>query len=299
MDMSPSRVPGESIVQSTPSLPAQRLLTAALTFAAICAVHASIARSAEPEPVWLSALDLSKVQQGWGKPQADKSVQGKPLSIGGRKFERGVGTHAASSLCVDLGRRAAIPGLGGRGRRGRRQAGQRRLPHRRRRPHSVEERRDEVRPGGQKVDLDLKGVKTLVLLVGDAGDGINFDHADWADARFIVHRREAASRSPRRGKKPSFSRPSRGPSRGSTARRSTAAGRAIRSSTAFPTTGERPMAFAADGLPDGLTLDAADGHHHRRRSAGAASTRSTLSRRKRRRARPSGRSRSSAATRWP
>ena len=37
--------------------------------------------------------------------------------------------------------------------------------------------------GPEKVDVNLKGIKTLLLLVGDAGDGISFDHADWADAK--------------------------------------------------------------------------------------------------------------------
>ena len=34
------------------------------------------------------------------------------------------------------------------------------------------------------VDLNLKGMKSLLLVVGDARDGINCDHADWADAKF-------------------------------------------------------------------------------------------------------------------
>jgi alpha-galactosidase len=54
------------------------------------------------ETVWLGSLDLKHVRQGWGQPQPDKSVTGKPLSIGGRTFERGLGTHR-STLWVDLG----------------------------------------------------------------------------------------------------------------------------------------------------------------------------------------------------
>ena len=44
----------------------------------------------------------------------------------------------------------------------------------------------------QPVDVNLKGIKSLLLVVGDARDGINCDHADWADAKFEVTRREAA-----------------------------------------------------------------------------------------------------------
>lgn len=36
------------------------------------------------------------------------------------------------------------------------------------------------------VNVDLTGAKTLRLVVTDAGNGINNDHADWADAKFIL-----------------------------------------------------------------------------------------------------------------
>ena len=57
----------------------------------------------------------------------------------------------------------------------------------------------------------------LLLKVGEGGDGVNFDHADWADAKF-----EMAGRRPpplmRRPKKLSFSRLPRAQGRPSTAR---------------------------------------------------------------------------------
>ena len=60
------------------------------------------ALAAEPETVWLSSLDLSPIVQGWGQPQADKAVTGKPLSIGGKTFERGLGTHTDSLVRLQL-----------------------------------------------------------------------------------------------------------------------------------------------------------------------------------------------------
>jgi alpha-galactosidase len=39
-----------------------------------------------------------------------------------------------------------------------------------------------VNDEAKRVDLDISGVDILELRVGDAGDGINADHADWADA---------------------------------------------------------------------------------------------------------------------
>ena len=60
-----------------------------LTLPTALAFAASLLRTlaAEPETVWLSSLDLSAVVQGWGQAQADKAVSGKPMSIGGQKFE--------------------------------------------------------------------------------------------------------------------------------------------------------------------------------------------------------------------
>src|SRR6185436_5466954 len=55
------------------------------------------------ETVWLSSLDLKQMTTGWNAAQADRGVSGQPLSIAGKKFERGVGTHAASKIRIDVG----------------------------------------------------------------------------------------------------------------------------------------------------------------------------------------------------
>ena len=54
------------------------------------------------ETVWLSSLDLKQMTTGWNTAQTDRGVAGQPLSIGGKKFEHGVGTHAASKLRIDV-----------------------------------------------------------------------------------------------------------------------------------------------------------------------------------------------------
>ena len=35
----------------------------------------------------------------------------------------------------------------------------------------------------KEVAVDLRGVNSLILVVTDGGDDMNYDHADWADAR--------------------------------------------------------------------------------------------------------------------
>jgi alpha-galactosidase len=54
------------------------------------------------ETISIGSLDLSKVRQDWGQAQMDKSVDGHTLTIGGKKFEHGMGTHATSTLYIDL-----------------------------------------------------------------------------------------------------------------------------------------------------------------------------------------------------
>jgi len=145
------------------------------------------AESGAPEIVWLSSLDLGKMTAGWGKPQVNKSIEGKPLSIAGQKFDKGVGTHANSVMYIDLrgGSRkfSAYVGVDDevKGNIG-----------------SVKFRvhgdgkslwASGVMKAGEpakKVSLDVKGIKTLILMVDSAGDGVNFDHADWAEAKFEV-----------------------------------------------------------------------------------------------------------------
>ncbi len=215
----------------------------------------------EGKSVWLSSLDLSKVQQGWGKAQADRSVQEKPISIGGHKFERGVGTHAASRIYVDLagGSRRFSASVGVDDGADKKHA-------------SIEFRvygdnknlfKSGVMKGGQPakaVDIDVTGVKTLLLMVTDAGNGVTHDHADWADARFEVTgeppqiidapviKEEAVILTPKPPKTPRINGPKVF---------------GVRPGSPFlftiPATGARPMEFAAEGLPAGLKLDSASG----------------------------------------
>jgi alpha-galactosidase len=226
-----------------------------LAIALLAFVLAACGSATAAETVWLSSLDLGKMSAGWGKPLVDKAVQGKPMAIAGQKFERGVGTHAASKMYVDLGGGCeslkASVGVDDEvnGNIG-----------------SVEFRiysdgtlrwRSGVMKAGQAakpVDVNLHGADTLLLIVDPAGDGIAFDHADWAEARFeVTGMRPKATAGPWEAPylltpKPASAPRINGP---------TIYG--CRPTHPFlyriPTTGQRPIAFAAEGLPDGLKVD--------------------------------------------
>jgi alpha-galactosidase len=229
------------------------LLTAVI--GVLAATVAMVLPAAWAESVSLGSLDVGQVQQGWGEPRANKSVEGNTMTIGGKTFERGLGTHAASVFVINLKgsaeRFTATVGvddevgvdLG-----------------------SVEFRvlgddrelwKSPVMKAGDapaKVDLNLKGLKTLQLQVNDGGDGINYDHADWADAtiEYTGARPEAVAQKP-------VSAMILTPKPPAEPRINGAKVFGVRPGSPFmftvPATGQRPMTFAADGLPEGLKID--------------------------------------------
>ncbi len=221
-------------------------------------------RITSAETVWLDDLNLTSATQGWGKPNKNKSVEGHELSIGKKIFERGFGTHAESTLRIHLAGAAkkffASVGVDDE------------VNHNA--SSSVEfavvgDGKTLWRSGVMRADnaaktceVDLTGVKSLVLQVSDANDGIDSDHADWADAKFettggtlttITGDEIAAPVAPY------ILTPVAPP----TPRINGADVFGVRPGSPFlftiPATGDRPMKFSAKNLPDGLELHAENG----------------------------------------
>ena len=217
------------------------------------------AQSTTTQAVWLSSLKLDKMTAGWGAPQVNKSVQEKILSIAGRKFDTGVGTHANSTMYIALekGTKKFTSYVGVDDEVGGNQA-------------SIEFRLygDDkklwssgiMRSGdpAKQVDINLEGVETLILLVNSAGDGISYDHADWAEAKFTVSGdkpeaidppvEEAVVLTPKPPPVPRINGP-----------KIIAARPGSPFLFTIPATGERPMDFSAGYLPDDLKLDPTTG----------------------------------------
>ena len=123
--------------------------------------------AAAPTP--LSGLDLTKMTQGFGTPQSNLSVDRHPLSIGGRAFAAGVGTHSPGSLFIALdggeGKFHAFAGIddevGKRGSATFTILGDGKILW-----------KSGVMRGGEaakEVSVPLKGVRVLALLVGRRG----------------------------------------------------------------------------------------------------------------------------------
>src|SRR5438067_5268521 len=62
--------------------------------------------SVRADTIGLDTLDLQYAEQGWGEPQANKSVDNHPIFIDGKRFEHGFGTHANSILRIALNGKA-------------------------------------------------------------------------------------------------------------------------------------------------------------------------------------------------
>jgi NPCBM/NEW2 domain/Alpha galactosidase C-terminal beta sandwich domain len=137
---------------------------------------------------YLSDLQPICAYVGWGTMTKDRSIDGNPIRLGGATYSKGLGVHAFSGVEYDLGgvasRFQAVIGVDneeiGDG------------------PGSVD---FQVYADGmriydsgvmytntppQTINLNVNGVSRLVLGVNDGDDGINFDHADWANALVIV-----------------------------------------------------------------------------------------------------------------
>jgi alpha-galactosidase len=138
-----------------------------------------------PGKVWLSDLDLTKAGIGWGTPGKNVSCQGNPIILNGVKYEQGFGTHANSSLLVKLGRKtAAFHAVVGIDDEEKDQKGS--VVFRILGDRKVLWESGTLVSGGktETVDISTKGIDTLLLTVDGTGDGISYDHADWADACF-------------------------------------------------------------------------------------------------------------------
>ena len=137
----------------------------------------------------VSDMPFTVVKNGWGPVETNMSNgekaqgDGESITIAGQMFDKGIGAHAPSVVTVDLGGRCTAfeadvgvdDEVGGNG--------------------SVQLQvwgdgtklfdSGVVRGTGGSVGVyaDVTGVQTLKLVVGDGGDGVDNDHADWGNPR--------------------------------------------------------------------------------------------------------------------
>ncbi|MGO8750697.1 MAG: NPCBM/NEW2 domain-containing protein [Thermoguttaceae bacterium] len=211
--------------------------------------------------LWVDSLDLSPIEQGFGQPQAGRSVDNQPIKIKGVSFVHGVGTHAASEMRIDL-KGAATKFIS--------QVG---VDDETRGKGSVV---FEVYVDGKKIassglmrggeapktlSADLTGAKQLVLIVTDGGDTIDWDHADWAGAVLFVA--PGATEKPQTFTIPDAPAPAivhpESPLPAIHGPRITGSTPGRPFLFLIPATGDQPISYSAANLPEGLTLDPKSG----------------------------------------
>ncbi len=188
-------------------------------------------------------------------PKINQSILGNPLNINDHPYKRGIGTHAFSVFLFDLHRDAkrftADVGI---------DSGiQSSIASVEFLIYADGEQRWSsgvlgAAEGPAKADVDLTDIKELALVVTDAGDGIPYDHADWADAKFSIEgKRPTALELPKQEPYILTPKPPKTP------RINGAKVFGVRPGSPFlytiAATGERPVTFSVMNLPDGLRLD--------------------------------------------
>ena len=223
------------------------------------AAATELSAHASERTVWLDEIDSHGYYiQDWGSPTVNRSVAGTPMSIGGVRYERGIGGHAISRMLFDLdGKATRIEGLAGPddtnlfatnlefkiigdGKE---------LWH-----SGVMKRGDAAKA----FDVDLKDIDKVLLLIDMCDDEFMYDHGNWVNVRFTTDngdvkaipvwpeaiKKEAYILTPDAPDAPRINNPKvYGATPGADFLWSVMA------------SGNRPMTYSAEGLPEGLSID--------------------------------------------
>ncbi|GEM_PF-168217 len=135
---------------------------------------------------YLSDLQPVYAYTGFGTIVKDKSIGGNTMKLNGVSYSKGIGVNSRAGSDYDLGgvcsRFQATIGVDD-------EVGANGTLHFEVFADGQKVYDSGVMKGGntaQFVDLDMTGVRRLILGIGDADDGTSNDHADWANALVIV-----------------------------------------------------------------------------------------------------------------
>jgi alpha-galactosidase len=211
------------------------------------------------DSIRLEDLPLDAIHQDFGEPAQDKSVEGHSISIGGQPFAHGLGTHANMVWILDLGGNAtrftASIGLDDEVKDANASAMRRKVAFRVTGDHTVLYFYGSMKIGDapRPIDLDVTGVHRLILEAETTGS-IDYMHVDLAEPT-ITYSGDA----PKPIEIPAEPAVILTPKPPATPRINGAKILGVRPGHpvlyTIAATGDRPMKFSAEGLPDGLTLD--------------------------------------------
>ena len=237
-----------------PNTPTTRFQT--LSAVLLLALSASAGAARTQQTFWLNQVDPNMVEMdNNGRTRINRSTQNKPMSIAGQSFTNGLGTRAPSQLILDLQRKSqsfsAKVGVddeagAGNGSVVFKVVGDGKTLWQSPVMHAGDAARE--------VNVAVKGVKQLMLIAdseGEKGD------ADWVDARILCQTDPVAVLAPREPAVILTPKPARTP------RINSAKVFGVRPGHPFlftiAATGDRPMIFSTENLPNGLQLDSSNG----------------------------------------
>jgi alpha-galactosidase len=214
---------------------------------------------ARADDVWLSAVtNVRDADNEHTRPALDKNAHNQPLRIAGHEFEKGIGVQVENRLAIQLNgatRFVAQAGVDDA-------------------TTATDPVRFEIQVDGQSVwhrdlkkgdapaavDVDVTGKKLLVLVTNDIGNSNTEAYADWAEAKFVTSGdKPKSTAAPLRSEEAIVLTPpvSLAPQINGARVFGVRPGNPFLFTIAA--TGERPVKFAAENLPNGLSLDAATG----------------------------------------
>jgi hypothetical protein len=147
----------------------------------------AIWHQSRPDTIYVSDMKFVVDSFYWTEPKTDQSIDGNPIRIADHIYARGIGTHATTTILVDVPRGfdrfIAEVGVDAQVK----PDGPSSVQFFVYGDGSVMFESPVMHPTDppRRVDLWVDEIDTLKLVSTDAGDGPNADHADWADAKFV------------------------------------------------------------------------------------------------------------------
>ena len=129
------------------------------------------------------------LKQGWGRLHRGQSISEGVITIGGKTYQHGLGTHAVSEILVSLPEDAEFftAEVGWDFNAYTKQNSHGKLVFTVKSQNKViwKSASLTVQDKPVKVCVSIKGLREIILGVDDDGTGIERTHADWADAGII------------------------------------------------------------------------------------------------------------------
>jgi alpha-galactosidase len=213
------------------------------------------------QSVYLDELDLSTVQQGWASATARKNLRNKPITLGGKVYERGFCTHAPSEAVIILdGKALTFHAVVGVEDINADLAGVKPVIATIIADKKVFYTSSQLVAGKSQatIDLPIKGVKLLELQIEGVG-GYSHTHTSWADASITYLGAKPLMVPYPSDDKAEILTPKPGPAPRITGPKVFGVRRGSPILFRFTATGTKPIKFAVKNLPEGLFLDANTG----------------------------------------